>query len=162
MAKNEPNTAPGLDNQVAVGEMAQPAAAISPGLVEETSAEMLLRLGTDAMKWAEEIAQRRLTSADDLLGWCANMLQAGADAATWSIKNEPVMVPDSNPNTFTITLKPQFADYVRTRSAAHGEAPEQHIPVIVMRFWQQFDEWRRETMAGHLPPGAARPGRAPG
>lgn len=135
----------------------------TPTPAEESTAELLARLGTDASKWAEEIARRGLTSADDLLGWCANMMQAAADAVAQKIENNPlVVVPDTDPNTFTITLKPQFADYVRTRAAAHGDTPEQHIPVIVMRFWQQFDEWRRETMAAHLPDGAARPGRAPG
>lgn len=125
----------------------------------ESTAELLARLGTDASKWAAEIAGRNLTSADDLLAWCANMMQAAADAVAAKLENNPphYVCTDLDPNTFTITLKPQFAAYVRERAADHGETPEQHIPVIVMRFWQQFDEWRRERIAG-----AARPGKAPG
>ncbi len=58
-------------------------------------------------------------------------------------------------NTFTVTLKPMHADYLRRRAADHGQSPDQHMAQIVMQFWQH-DEWRRAQMGG-----LARPGGAP-
>jgi len=118
---------------------------------------MLQRLGTDAMLWAEEIASRKITTADDLLPWCANMMQAAADAANAASENpDPPApaVPDIG-NVFVVELKPQHAAYVRLRALAHGEQPGRHIGTIVRAFWASHDEWKRQNSGGLSRPGAA-------
>lgn len=49
---------------------------------EESAGDFVTRLGVDGKAWAEEMALCFPTlSADDLLGWCCNMIMAGYDHA---------------------------------------------------------------------------------
>jgi len=50
-------------------------------MTEETSGEMLQRLGMDGMLWSIEMHKYfPQVPQDDLLGWCCNMIMAGYDA----------------------------------------------------------------------------------
>jgi len=58
-------------------------------------------------------------------------------------------------NTFTTTLKPMHADYLRRRAADHEQTPDEHLAQIVMQFWAHHDDWRRAQMGGAARPGAS-------
>lgn len=49
-------------------------------IAEESAGEMLQRLGTDGMLWAQEMNKHfPSVSVADFLGWCCNMIEAGGD-----------------------------------------------------------------------------------
>lgn len=60
-------------------------------LIDETGGQMLERLGTDGMLWAQEMNKHfPSVSVADFLGWCCNMIEAGGDRERRRA-NKPVM-----------------------------------------------------------------------
>lgn len=62
--------------------------------------------------------------------------------------------PDLSP--VTVLLDAHFAEWLRTRAAAHGQTPGEHAGAVLRQFWASHDQWRHSQGGAVTRPAGAR------